>query len=223
MNEYCFLPSSWLAFRSAIASSNIRAHVLGSGSSIASVIDAVRARELAELWLAKSEPRRWHHVHGVGSKAEGLPKALFSEDSRDRDVLIAAGYIHDIGYASGLKRTGLHQLDGARFIRKLGDQRLACLVAHHSESRFEVEIRGHREELSEYPREDTAVYDALVYCDLTTGPDGQQMAFENRINEVYERYGEGDVSRALRMAEPYLKAAVDRISQAINASGLSER
>jgi hypothetical protein len=146
-----------------------------------------------------------------------------SLEARDRDVLIAAGYVHDIGYAPGLKRTGLHQLDGARFIRKLGDERLACLVAHHSEARFEVGIRGYQEELSEYLREDTIVYDALVYCDLTTDPDGKTVAFEHRVREVHERYGEGDISRALNMAEPYLKAAVDRIVQAINASGLSER
>jgi hypothetical protein len=187
------------------------------------LIDPASARELAELWLAKSEPRRWHHVRGVGTRAENVSEVMPWDDCRDRDVLVAAGYIHDIGYAPGLRRTGLHQLDGARFIWELGDQRLACLVAHHSEARFEVELRGHREELSEYPREDTKVYDALVYCDLTTGPDGQPMTFHDRVNEVYGRYGEGDISRALRMAEPYLKAAVDRISQAINASGLPER
>ena len=186
------------------------------------MIDSVRARELAELWLAKVEPRRWRHVCGVGVKAENLSRVV-SLEGRDREVLVAAGYVHDIGYAPGLKRTGLHQLDGARFIRALGDQRLACLVAHHSEARFEVGIRGYEAELSEYPREDTRVYDALVYCDLTTGPDGKTMTFEDRINEVYKRYGEGGVSRALHMAEPYLKAAVDRISQAINASGCPER
>lgn len=138
-------------------------------------------------------------------------------------MLIAAGYTHDIGYAPYLERTGLHQLDGARFIRELGDQRLACLVAHHSESRFEVRIRGYGEELSEYHREDTTVYDALVYCDLTTGPEGQEMTFEDRVREVYERYGEGDIASALNMAEPFLKAAIDRTSQAINASDLPEK
>jgi HD domain len=187
------------------------------------VIDPVSARELAELWLARSEPRRWHHVRGVGAKAEGVSGALFGEDSRDRDVLVAAAYVHDIGYARGLKRTGLHQLDGARFIRDLGDQRLAGLVAHHSEARFEIGLRGYEEELSGYPREDTRVYDALVYCDLTTGPDGMTMAFEDRVREVYQRYGEGDISRALQMAEPYLKAAVDRIHQAMAASAAPER
>jgi HD superfamily phosphodiesterase len=186
------------------------------------VIDSVRARELAERWLAKAEPRRLQHVRGVGVKAGSLSRALTLEDS-DRDVLVAAGYVHDIGYAPDLKRTGLHQLDGARFIRKLGDERLACLVAHHSESRFEVGIRGYEDELSKYPREDTRVYDALVYCDLTTGPDGRAITFQDRIREVHDRYGEGDISRALHMAEPYLKAAVDRITQAIKASGLPER
>jgi hypothetical protein len=102
-------------------------------------------------------------------------------------------------------------------------RRLACLAAHHSEARFEIELRGHREELSEYAREDSNVYDALVYCDLTTGPDGETMAFEDRVSEVYQRYGEGDISRALRMAEPYLRAAVDRIGQAMNASDFPER
>jgi HD domain len=186
------------------------------------MIDSVNARGLGELWLAEAEPRRWRHVCGVGVKAESLSRAM-SLEGHDRDVLVAAGYVHDIGYAPGLKQTGLHQLDGARFIRTLGDQRLACLVAHHSEARFEVGLRGYEEELSEYPREDTTVYDALVYCDLTTSPDGKTMTFEDRLREVYERYGEGDISRALRMAEPYLKAAVDRISQAIKASGLPER
>ena len=187
------------------------------------MIDPVSARELAELWLATSEPRRWHHVSGVGVKAERISEGLFGENSHDRDVLVAAGYVHDIGYAPGLKQTGLHQLDGARFIRKLGDYRLAGLVAHHSEARFEIGLRGHEEELSKYIRENTRVYDALVYCDLTTGPDGTTMTFEDRVREVYERYGEGDISRALHMAEPYLKAAVDRIHQAMNASCLPER
>jgi hypothetical protein len=187
------------------------------------VIDPVSARELAELWLATSAPRRWQHVRAVGAKAEHVSRAISWDDTRDRDVLIAAGYVHDIGYAPGLKRTGLHQLDGARFICKLGDQRLANLVAHHSEARFEVELRGYEAELLQYPREDTAVYDALVYCDLTTGPDGTPMTFEDRIREVHERYGEGDISRALRMAEPYLKTAIDRTRQAMNASDLSAR
>ena len=77
--------------------------------------------------------------------------------------------------------------------------------------------------LAEFEPEESVTNDALVFCDMTTGPDGEETSFEDRVREVHERYGEGDISRALRMAEPCLKAAVDRISQAMKASDWPER
>jgi hypothetical protein len=77
--------------------------------------------------------------------------------------------------------------------------------------------------LAEFEPEESVTYDALIFCDMTTGPDGKAISFEDRVREVYERYGEGDISRALRMAEPCLKTAVDRISQAMKASDRPER
>ena len=35
----------------------------------------------------------------------------------DADLIEAAAWLHDIGYALGLATTGLHQLDGARYLR----------------------------------------------------------------------------------------------------------
>jgi hypothetical protein len=35
----------------------------------------------------------------------------------DTDLLEAAAWLHDIGYAPGLAVTGLHALDGARYLR----------------------------------------------------------------------------------------------------------
>jgi len=60
----------------------------------------------------------------------------------DREVLIAAAYLHDIGYARELVTTGFHPLDGARWLRGQGYERLACLVAHHSGARFEAQVKG---------------------------------------------------------------------------------
>ena len=37
----------------------------------------------------------------------------FNED--DRCCLIAAAYLHDIGYAPALQQTGFHPIDGAMF------------------------------------------------------------------------------------------------------------
>ena len=64
---------------------------------------------------------------------------------QDRAYFVAAAYLHDIGYAPELRRTGLHQLDGARYIRSHGAERVARLVAHHSEARFEIRLRGFSE------------------------------------------------------------------------------
>lgn len=78
---------------------------------------------------------RWLHAHGVVETARCVGE-MFGEE--DRSYLIAAAYTHDIGYAPSLMNTGFHPLDGARYLRSLGYERLACLVAHHSEARFET-------------------------------------------------------------------------------------
>jgi HD superfamily phosphodiesterase len=84
---------------------------------------------------------RWFHVQGVVEKARWVGKA-FHED--DRSCLIAAAYMHDIGYAPALNKTGFHPLDGACYLRSLGYDRLASLVAHHSGACFEASLRDMR-------------------------------------------------------------------------------
>jgi hypothetical protein len=169
---------------------------------------------MLEEWAAAEAERllaplgdRWKHVRAVGECASEVGAIL---DQEDRRYLVAAAYLHDIGYAPSLQRTGLHQLDGARHVRTLGAERLARLVAHHSEARFEIRLRGFATELTTYEREQSWVSDALTYCDLTTGPTGIPMTFEDRIAEVERRYGEGEIVDALRQATPFLVGAVER-------------
>ncbi len=67
--------------------------------------------------------------------------------------LIAAAYLHDIGYAPSLKKTGFHPLDGANYVlQALGNRLLASLVAYHSEAQFEAELRGYDQALHDIPR-----------------------------------------------------------------------
>src|SRR5688500_6481356 len=82
---------------------------------------------------------RWKHVQAVGERASSVAAIC---DREDRDYLVAAAYLHDVGYAPDLHWTGLHQLDGARYLRSRRAERLARLVAHHSEARFEIQLRG---------------------------------------------------------------------------------
>src|SRR5580704_11248806 len=74
--------------------------------------------------------RRWAHVQGVAARARRLASVLGAEAG----LLEAAAWLHDIGYIPDLAVTGLHALDGARYLRDAhqADARLCGLVAHHS-------------------------------------------------------------------------------------------
>ncbi|HZR43551.1 MAG TPA: HD domain-containing protein [Ktedonobacteraceae bacterium] len=154
-------------------------------------------------------------MQGVVKRAEQVSK-LFSEV--DQQYLMAAAYLHDIGYSPVIKNTGFHPLDGAKYIlNNLGDMRLAALVAHHSESRFEATLRGLSEELDSYPCEHSAVTDALIYCDMTTNGIGRHVILKERLADILHRYNETDiVIRALRQARPYWALAVARTQRRLH-------
>jgi hypothetical protein len=96
--------------------------------------------QLARALLHEPLPRRWAHVQGVAARARGLAPVL----GADAELLEAAAWLHDIGYAPGLAITGLHQLDGARYLRDAqhADAMLCRLVAHHSCAIIEAGERG---------------------------------------------------------------------------------
>ncbi|MER7992607.1 HD domain-containing protein [Micromonospora chalcea] len=171
------------------------------------------AQRLAELKLAGQLERRWQHVQAVAAKAFRI-KDLF--DVEDRSIFVAAAWLHDIGYSPDLVVTGLHALDGARWLRKQGaGERLANLVAFHSCAMFEAEERGLVGPLrSEFEDEESPVRDALWWADMTTGPDGQDMTAHERLAEVRTRYGPGHtVTRFWARAEPVLMGAVQRTEE----------
>ncbi|MGN9890579.1 HD domain-containing protein [Micromonospora sp. L31] len=172
---------------------------------------------LAEAQLADSIPRRWVHVQAVAAKAASLRMALPVDE---RACLVAAAWLHDVGYAPALVSTGLHALDGARWLRAQGfDNRVTDLVAHHSCAVFEAEERGYASQLrAEFVDEESLVRDALWYADMTTGPDGQDMTVSERLAEVRNRYGpEHVVTIFWAKAEPALLAAVRRTEEHLAA------
>jgi hypothetical protein len=151
---------------------------------------------------------RWHHVQAVAAKAAEIGSTF---DEQDRATLIGAAWLHDVGYAPELAATGFHPVDGARYVREHGHGRLAALVAHHSAARYEAEERGMTDELAEFQPVDGPVMDALIYADMTTGPAGQPISFEERIADILRRYPPDDpVHRAIARARPRLRAAVER-------------
>jgi hypothetical protein len=107
----------------------------------------------------------------------------------DAELLLAAAYLHDVGYAPELVKTGFHAVDGARFVRDGDHGRLAGLVAYHSGAQAEAAERGLEAALSDFEDERSAVSRALTYCDLTTDSGGHRVDPESRLAEIRGRYG----------------------------------
>ncbi|WP_370219806.1 HD domain-containing protein [Kitasatospora sp. GAS1066B] len=178
------------------------------------------ARRIAEQELADTLPRRWSHSKGVARQAAQLAAVA----GPDNELLVAAAVIHDIGYAPRLALTGFHPLDGARFLRDEhgADGRLVRLVANHSLALLEAEERGLREILErEFPLlDDQVLVDALIFCDMTTTPDGTPTSARDRVAEIVARYGPGTlVGRFIQRAQSEIDAAVTRTEHRLAVGG----
>jgi hypothetical protein len=177
------------------------------------------AEKHAASWLA-DRGWRWQHVCGVAQQAQRVSQALAEVH---RPYLVAAAWLHDIGYASALAATAFHPLDGARHVRALGQERLARLVAYHSSARWEAEALGLAGELATFSREDSPTADALTYCDMTTSPIGQPVTLGDRLAEIAERYGaEHLVVQCLQRAHDHLAGAVERTEARMWAAGVGD-
>ena len=132
------------------------------------------------------------------------------------DDLVAAAWLHDIGYAPDLVQTGFHPLDGARYLRRAGmDGQVLSLVAYHSCALIEADVRGLGAELAgEFPPADPQLADALLYCDMTTGPDADYVRPADRLVEIRGRYGPDDeVTRFVELAASQILATAGRVEE----------
>jgi putative nucleotidyltransferase with HDIG domain len=184
-------------------------------SSVTTVGIAERAAELAEHLVAPLG-RRWKHVQAVAACATNLADAV---SESDRPTLIAAAWLHDIGYAADLAVTGFHPLDGARHLREHGwPTMMVNLVAHHSAARYEAVERVLEQELSVFPFSLSALQDALDTADLTTGPAGEAWTFDERMDEIMQRYPPNDpVHRFWLRARAIEGDAVERTMDCLRA------
>jgi hypothetical protein len=180
------------------------------------VLDPTRAEALASELLA-SVGSREVHVRAVAGRAGHLRKIVSSDEL---ETFVMAAFLHDIGYAPQLVQHGFHPLDGALYLRSIRvPERVVDLVAHHSGALFEAEERGLSDRLDAFLFRDGQVMDALVWADMTTGPQGQRMTFEERVSDILHRYPAGDpVHRAMLRARSYLSGCVERTESRLRGS-----
>jgi hypothetical protein len=174
------------------------------------------AEATARQLLAEPLPRRWAHTQGVAAAARSLSGIL----GEQADLIEAAAWLHDIGYSPAIARTGFHPIDGARYLRDTehADDLLCRLVAHHSFALNEAVRRGLGDDLAdEFPAPPDELADAITYCDMTTGPDGQRLTVGQRLAEILSRYGPSHtVSHAITASTPQITAAVVRVKAQFN-------
>ena len=165
-------------------------------------------------------PGRWRHTVGVARRAEELGVTL--DEADDPDVLTAAAWLHDIGYAPALRATGFHPLDGARHLLSQGwPAPIAALVARHSDAADVAAVRGLSAQLAGFAATDGPVDDALTYADQTVGPDGRTVTFAERVAEMLLRHGpESPNAAAHARREPVLRAAIWRVDERLARHGL---
>lgn len=159
--------------------------------------------------------RRWRHVRAVAARAAELVDAV---PENQRDVLVAAAWLHDIGYADEIAVTGLHPLDGARHLRDEGwPDLVVSLVAYHTGATMEAEERGLCESLTEFSQPPLILLDVLTAADMVTGPDGTWVRAVDRVQEILQRYGsKHPVHRAVTRSGPDLIDAVKRVEARSN-------
>lgn len=164
---------------------------------------------LAEVFDPGSD--RLAHSLGVGRRAEHVARVL-----ERPALLVTAAYLHDVGYAAAARDTGLHQLDGARYLRSLGaPDALTSLVAHHTSATVEATQRGLDQPLRhEFPEPAADLLELLTYCDMTTSARGAAATVDERFDHIYDRYPPGHlVWRSMQHAEPGLRQLVARVER----------
>ena len=169
------------------------------------------ARRLART-LLRPLPDRWRHSIGVASRAVELADTV---PPGDRSILVAAAWLHDIGYSPSIQDTAFHPLDGALFLRAAGwPERICALVAHHSGARYMARATGYEQALRQFEFERSPVSDALTYADQTVGPRGQRLDLEMRLADTLRRHGPDSAqARVHQVRARYIRAAADRVRQ----------
>ena len=172
------------------------------------------ARRLAEVCLATSHPKRWRHVRGVAARAIAMTQSDEAEDP-----VVSAAWLHDVGYALVAQDSGLHALDGAKYLMGVGaSPTVVSLVAFHTGAEFEAEERGLAGELETVPRPNQSSLDALILCDLTVSPAGDPVAVGSRLDEIVARYPPDDpVHRAVLRSRLYLEECCGRAHKVLSA------
>jgi hypothetical protein len=153
-----------------------------------SISPLVREAQTLAQALLTHDPGRLQHVRGAGLVAGKAAGALSIDEP---EMLIAAAWLHDIGYARHIARTGFHPVDGALFLAREGwPEQVVFLVAHHSHAAVLAPYYGVQHHMALLEHVHGHADDILTFSDLRAGPDGLGADPRDRVDDMRRRHAE---------------------------------
>lgn len=161
----------------------------------------------------RDSPERLEHIlvlaervrQGVRDIVELNPGTVI-----DEKLAYAAGLVHDIGYLEEISVTGFHPLDGYHFLMERGFPQLAERIVAHSCAPEEAELLG-----LELPSGVSDLIAKLItYWDVQVGPRGEIVSYQDRLQDIYLRYGENSLKgEAHKLADTRLSQLIEEINR----------
>jgi len=145
------------------------------------------AQTLAQSLLAH-DPVRLEHVRGAALIAGMAAGAMGVEQP---ETVVAAAWLHDIGYTPSIAHTGFHPLDGALFLAREGwPDSVVLLVAHHSHAAVIAPYYGVHHHMAVLDHVHGHAEDVITFSDLRAGTDGRGADPRDRIDDMRRRHAD---------------------------------
>ena len=134
---------------------------------------------MEEYNMRERTDRKLLHMHGVG-------RYMFdhAEDyGLEPDKMYVLGLLHDIGYLFG---SADHAVNGARLLESVGFNYSQEVSWHGTAPLDYLRLT----DVSEPPKELVLLWEA----DLSVGPDGKEIGFQRRLEDIAVRYGTDSIN-----------------------------
>ena len=116
---------------------------------------------------------RWKHILGVARKAKMLAEKLKTNDTQYAEDMFLLGIMHDLGYEF-MESNASHAAVGGEILKRSGYQYWQEVALHGDET-----VGDMTDELF-----------ILNCADMSTGPNGEDFTFDERLKEIAQRFGE---------------------------------
>lgn len=127
---------------------------------------------------------RWRHILGVARKAKILADKLKPNNVQYAEDMFLLGIMHDLGYEF-IESNASHAAIGGEILKRSGYQ-------------YWEEVTQHGDETVDDMTDELFI---LNCADMSTGPNGEDFTFDERLKEIAQRFGKD--------ADAYKKCVVE--------------